>query len=1095
MRLQISRSCAFADFFPIMNRFLHVFRFCLCLTVLLVPALSRADEVTAARGVLGRVLGESRAAGIQLSVIPKGASGDGYSYQAVNGVLTVKGSSAIAMCRGVYQYLRANRMGTIGWAGARLNLLATWPDAPLTHGATPFKIRHCYNVVTFGYTTPFWDWPRWQQELDWMAMHGYNMIMAPVATEAIATRVWRDLGLTQQEIDDFYTGPAHLPWQRMGNIQSVGGSLSEAWHTDQIALQKQLLGRMRELGIEPVVQSFAGFVPKGMKRVMPNLTVHETLWNGGFPASQRPVVLLPDDPVWANIMQRFVTRWKAEFGDAKYFLVDSFNEMSLPPGDPVTLLSSYGQKTYQALTAADADAVWVLQGWMFNYQRNIWNKDTVKALVESVPAERLLILDYANDYNPNWDDFSAFHGRSWVMGYVPNMGGKTAYTGRMQFYANQAASTWNSAQKGNLVGFTISGEGLENNEVLYELMTDSAWSTAPVDLNAWLPAYAANRYGSNLPELATAWQQLRSGVYSSFTDHPSMGWQSGAGLGFGSVYRNADFITAVKTFLSVSNTMDNVANYRDDAVEMAAIALGLRAQEWFSLAQQVSGEGDRTSATVAGQKGIELLLQADRLLESHSLLRLDRWIGFSQNHTGSATDKAAWEKSARQIVTVWGPPVNDYSCRIWSGLIRDFYVPRMQQRLAALINGTNFNKASWEESWVNARGVSSMDPYPQPSRKAAELVTAAYAEPLPKPSSLQGEIIGTWSPGTVGTDWRVVEWPLTAEQLAKLKGVRFQFTSGSHRLDIRYAAVVADGTVVAEDRHDGTTGDVHTNNIYRFRLPAQFPSNNSRVIRAEIRSSGGNQSNGQILLLNPVIHLETSDASGGEYGLDQSLRFTFKREIITDESLVVSYVLGGTATPGADYTAPGGVVSFAPGQTSAALDLVIRADNENEGDETVLVTTADSPGYQIGLLPSGMGTIRDKPSQEWAKLWLGATATSAAAQDADGDGVANLVEYFMKSSPVSGGERGALMMTSLTPASLKVAYRRDKNVSDVVGALRWSPDLIRWFDSEESDGSHRLAISESVISPVAQNPETVEATITPDEAGLPSSVFIRLEIR
>lgn len=87
-----------------------------------------------------------------------------------------------------------------------------------------------------------------------------------MATEAIEARVWKGMGLTDEEIAEFDTGPAHLPWLRMGCIQNVGGDLSESWHRDQKELQKKLLGRMRELGIEPVVQGFAGFVPKGMQR-------------------------------------------------------------------------------------------------------------------------------------------------------------------------------------------------------------------------------------------------------------------------------------------------------------------------------------------------------------------------------------------------------------------------------------------------------------------------------------------------------------------------------------------------------------------------------------------------------------------------------------------------------------------------------------------------------------------------------------------------------------------------------------------------------------------------------------------------------------
>jgi len=820
-----------------------------------VPAGAGAhsDNVAAARGVLVRTLGKEMAARIELRIAP-GAE-EGYRYCAEGGTLRVEGTSTIALCRGVYDYLRDRHLGTVGWAGPRLRLPSAWPDAPETTGSSPFAIRHCYNAVTSGYTTPYWGWERWERELDWMAMHGYNMIMASVATEAIGIRVWKNLGLTDAEIAEFYTGPAHLPWQRMGSIRDVGVGLTESWHGDEIALQKRLLARMKELGIEPVVQGFAGFVPPSIKRLYPDAKLHVTHWNGGFPVSQRPVVMLPDSPLWSKIGQAFIIEWKKEFGDARYWLVDSFNELQLPKTQepPAVMLARYGRATYDTIRAADPDAVWVLQGWMFNYQRDIWNRITVKALVESVPENNLLVLDYANDYNPNWDDFSAFHGRSWVMGYVPNMGGKTAYTGKMDFYAAQAAITLASPAKGNLVGFTISGEGLENNEVLYELMSDTAWLRDAVNLDTWLPAYVANRYGVSDPVLADAWQDLRRSVYSSFTPHPSFGWQQ-MNLGHGSVYRDRKFVDAVQLFLSKATAYGKQPNYRDDAVEMAALALGLRAEEWFLAARDTHGNGDTGAFRQLVDEGLSLLLKADRLLESHSLLRLANWMAYARGRDGSPAEKDDWERNARHIISIWGPPVNDYSCRLWSGLIRDFYVPRLKAMTDAMAEGKPFNRRDWEANWVNSLGISSCAPVSDPAAQAAAWVKGAYDMAVPN-TGKQGEILGAWEPGLVTPEWKAVEWPLTREQLARLGGVRFHFTHGN-RLDIREVSIVADGQVVSTDRHEGTAGDEHRGHIYRFNLPENISANNTLVLRAEVRSPVHGQSYGELIVVPKSLNLE-----------------------------------------------------------------------------------------------------------------------------------------------------------------------------------------------------------------------------------------------
>jgi hypothetical protein len=52
----------------------------------------------------------------------------------------------------------------------------------------------------------------------------------------------------------------------MGNLKSFGGSLTDSWHVDQVNLQKKILERMNELGINYVLPTFAGFVPDSINR-------------------------------------------------------------------------------------------------------------------------------------------------------------------------------------------------------------------------------------------------------------------------------------------------------------------------------------------------------------------------------------------------------------------------------------------------------------------------------------------------------------------------------------------------------------------------------------------------------------------------------------------------------------------------------------------------------------------------------------------------------------------------------------------------------------------------------------------------------------
>ena len=66
--------------------------------------------------------------------------------------------------------------------------------------------------VHSSYSFVWWDWDRWEREIDWMALNGINLALAFTGQEAIWQRVYLRMGLTQSELDEFFGGPAFLAW-------------------------------------------------------------------------------------------------------------------------------------------------------------------------------------------------------------------------------------------------------------------------------------------------------------------------------------------------------------------------------------------------------------------------------------------------------------------------------------------------------------------------------------------------------------------------------------------------------------------------------------------------------------------------------------------------------------------------------------------------------------------------------------------------------------------------------------------------------------------------------------------------------------------
>ena len=779
-----------------------------------------------------------------------------FEYVVDRGVLKIKGSDPVALCRGYYDYVKSNHLGIYSWSGNNIALPSALTDREQKRVVSPFQNHYYFNVVTYGYSMPYWDWERWEKEIDWMALHGINMPLALVANEAISARVWAKLGLTKEEIDGYFVGPAHLPWMRMGNISGIDGPLSDDWHEQQIALQHKILKRMRELGMKPICPAFAGFIPKAFQRLYPGVKITETSWGGAF----HNWMLSPDEELFHTIGKMFIEEWEKEFGENDYYLADSFNEMDIPfpsKEDPrrYEMLASYGDRVYQSIKAGNKDAVWVMQGWMFGYMRHIWDYRTLEALVSRVPDDKMLLLDLAVDYNRhfwhsqvNWEFYKGFYNKPWVYSVIPNMGGKNGLTGVLEFYANGHWDALKSPNKGNLVAFGMAPEGIENNEVIYELLSDAGWATAPIQLTDWLKDYSLCRYGVCTPEVDTLWQKFLTSVYGSFTDHPRYGWQfRPSGRTKGSINTSADFYSGIESLLTAPAALEQSDLFVYDLVQWTAAYVGgklelLLAEIAKAYAAGAVADAQRMEATFES-----LMLRMDALLSAYPSTSLQAWIDKARAYGDSPAAADTYESNARRIVTVWGPPVDDYSARIWGGLIRDYYLPRWKAYFQQLRTGQPFDFARWEAHWVkNQKGLSAVAIPDDRFAAALQLLRDAKAVGEQATGDREKPVVATWKTAdfTVAGEWVELTCPISLQQTRGLQQLRFVSRKGC--VTVGGVSIWADGRMVKEVQVEGKADPE-----YRCSLVCNAPirGNNSLELKVRLKVAQLHEVAGEVLLL------------------------------------------------------------------------------------------------------------------------------------------------------------------------------------------------------------------------------------------------------
>lgn len=695
-----------------------------------LTAEQRAAGEKAATDIINRFTDGKVDVIVELSLTTTTKGCDKYEYSASGNTVTVKASSAVAACRGFYDWTKSKNAGIMSWTGKRFEKPADITTAAKSF-TSQYRDHQYFNVVTYGYTMPYWDEDRWDKELDWMALHGVDMPLFLLAQEIIYRRVFLSMGLTAKDIDAWEVGPAHLPWFRMGNLScnTFDGPLGDEWNNRQLEIAHHVLARMDSLGMKPICPAFGGFVPGNFSTRVKGTSTERVGWGWCIDGTHQNYRLNPTSAAFAEVGSKFIQEWEKEFGVRKYYLSDSFNEMAIPSA---TELPAYGQNIWKSIKegSANPDVVWVTQGWTFNFQQDKWGLNKFQALTSSVPNDQFMVLYMSPEYsygNKSWESYNSFDGKDWVYTLLPNMGGKTAFCGKLSDYAQGFLNTLNnSTKKSSLSGYGITAEGVENNEMIYELITDGGWLGAKktINLDTWIKQYANSRYGGYTAEQQAFHTALRNSVYNYFTDHPRFGWQYDGGLGSGSASQNDNFYKGVETLFSNIEAIRalNSPLAQTDMAEAVAMYCGGKIEKLNGRIQNYVSVGNTTMADSLIGVLDHLMLSMDRVLTCHPIYNLKRWEDFAQK--GYSTSAKRNAQNARRIVTVWfgkdhssAEPVQDYAARVWAGLVRDYYRPRILHKWNAALGRKAWdgksNQYKWEEAWVeSAPTLSEYEPVP-----------------------------------------------------------------------------------------------------------------------------------------------------------------------------------------------------------------------------------------------------------------------------------------------------------------------------------------------------------------------------------------------
>ena len=667
--------------------------------------------------------------------------------------VVIRGNSWVNIGVGVNWYLKYYAGIHLTWNQMQASLPQVLP--PVTQRErheTDLSLRYSFNYCTFSYSMAFWDWERWQREIDWLCLHGVNIPLAIVGEECVWRNMLLRLGYSNEEIGQFIAGPAFLAWWEMNNLEGWGGPLPDSWYARQEQLQKQILRRMKQLGMHPVLPGYCGMMPHDAKQRL-GLNVSEApLWNG----FTRPSNLLPTDSRFDEIASLYYEELTKLYGKADYYSMDPFHESA---DDASINYCEAGRKLMAAMKRVNPRATWVIQGWTENPRPE---------MVDSMQAGDLLVLDLFSECRPMfgapsiWRRDEGYKQHHWLFCLLQNFGANVGLHGRMDQLLDNFYTPYPTSDKLKGIGFTM--EGSENNPVMFELMSELPWRPVKFTKEEWIVNYAKARYGVSQPDITTAWQLLASTIYncpagnnqqgpheSIFCGRPGMNnFQASSWSKMKNYYDPASTLQAARLFLQGAERCLSAEpgtilgnNMEYDLVDITRQALADQARLQYHRAIAAYRGFDVNGLRMASERFLHMLLLQDSLLATRTEFRLGHWTEDAIRCGTTADEKRLYEWNARVQITTWGNRycadtggLRDYAHKEWQGLLRDFYYPR------------------WRTFFDTLLAQMEAQQHPQP-----ELLGAG-----PNSNKTAQELFAMAMPNDPQFDWYAVEEPWTLRQ-------------------------------------------------------------------------------------------------------------------------------------------------------------------------------------------------------------------------------------------------------------------------------------------------------------------------------------------
>lgn len=272
----------------------------------------------------------------------------------------------------------------------------------------------------------------------------------------------------------------------------------------------------------------------------------------------------------------------------------------------------------------------------------------------------------------------------------------------------------------------------------------------------------------------------------------------------------------------------------------------------------------------------------------------------------------------------------------------------------------------------------------------------------------------------------------------------------------------------------------------RDEMTGNVTSTSSRSRSSSSRSS----SSSTVSSYNPkgTIRFTTAEMRVPENIATKKITVAVVRTGGNEGSATIEYSMGGgTATEGTDYMKSSGTLNFANNETSKTFDITIKDDEDNEGDETVIITLSN-PGGGVSLgTPSsatliitdneGSGSSGSSSSASASSVSSGPSIGFGAVQYSVNENAGSLTVTVVRSGSTSG-TASVNYATSNGTAKSGTEYASTSGTLTFAGGESSKTFTVSITDDSSTDGAKTFNLSLTSPTNASLTPDLGTATVS-----------------